>query len=71
MEKSYDWTQAARRDSSDIDNLGDVCACAGAGSFSGTVSRSGHRLPARKIWIDDALAARPDAIMGMDQTAPK
>ena len=42
MEKYDDSTQAACRDSSDLDNLDDVCACAGAGSFSVTVSISGR-----------------------------
>jgi hypothetical protein len=37
MENRYDWTQDARRGGSDINNLGNVCICAGsnlgAGSF--------------------------------------
>ena len=45
MENNHDWTQDALRGSSDIGNLGNVCACAGCnlrtGSRSGGLSRSG------------------------------
>ncbi len=45
MENYYDWTQDARRGSSDIDNLGNLCPCAGSNlgtrNLSGNASRSG------------------------------
>jgi hypothetical protein len=34
--RHYDWTQDARRGSSDIDNLGNVCTCAGSNLRTGS-----------------------------------